>query len=171
MFKRIISLITPIFLLLNVFITSALAKDYTATVLSNHDGDTLTVKIDGKKEKVRLLGIDTAEMQQGYWGKEARKFTYELTKGKTVRLETDVQERDQYGRILAYVYIGNTFLNKVLLDEGYAQVLTYSPNVKYVDMFTAAQRTAREAGKGIWDQNNRLKESPKEFRNKNRNRS
>jgi len=137
--------------------------DYSAMVLDNYDGDTLTVKINGKKEKVRLLGVDTAEMAQGFWGREAKKFTESLTSGKQVRLETDVQERDRYGRLLAYVYVGKNFVNLELIKNGYAQLLTYSPNVRYVDAFQNAQKDAREAKRGIWGANG-LNESPYEFR-------
>lgn len=154
-----------------IIVSSVYAKDYTGKVLSNHDGDTLTVTINDKKEKVRLLGVDTAEMAQGYWGKEAQKFTEKLTKGKEVKLETDIQERDKYGRLLAYVYIDGVSLNEELLKEGYAQLLTYSPNVKYVDKFKDLQSNARNSNKGIWSSSNGLKESPYEFRHKGGNKS
>ena len=127
---------------------------------------TITVLINNKKENVRLLGIDTAEIAQGYWGKEAKKFTEKFTKGKEVKLEIDVQERDKYGRLLAYVYVGNESLNESLIKEGYAQLLTYSPNVKYVDKFTSLQKEARDSGKGIWNNDNGLKQTPYEFRHK-----
>lgn len=143
LFKKVTCLAIPVFVSLNIFV-AALSKEYTAQVLLNNEGDTLTVKIGGKKEKVRLLSVHTAEMQKGYWGQQAKKFTQSLIKGKTVKFETDVQERDQYGRMLAYVYVDNTFLNKVLLDEGMAMVLTYSPNVKYVDQFKTALK--KESG-------------------------
>ncbi|MFN4149330.1 MAG: thermonuclease family protein [Candidatus Sericytochromatia bacterium] len=151
---------TSILLISNVF-----AQEYSGTVLSNHDGDTLLVQIGNKKEKVRLLGVDTAEIAQGYWGSEAQKFTEKTTKGKEVKLETDVQERDKYGRLLAYVYINNVFLNELLVKEGYAQLLTYAPNVKYVDKLKKSQEEAKIASKGIWGKNG-LKETPYEFRHK-----
>ena len=144
-------------------ISSVFAKEYTGKVVSNHDGDTLLVEINGKKEKVRLLGVDTAEIAQGYWGTEAQKFTEKLTLGKEIRLETDVQERDKYGRILAYVYLGDTFLNELLVKEGYAQLLTYAPNVKYVDTLKKAQKEAKDSSKGIWGKDG-LKQTPYEFR-------
>lgn len=146
------------------------ARDYQAMVLDNYDGDTLTVKINGKKEKVRLLGVDTAEMAQGFWGKEAKKFTENLTAGKQVRLETDVQERDRYGRLLAYVYVNKDFVNLELIKNGYAQLLTYPPNVRYVEVFQKAQKDAREAQRGIWGVNG-LTESPYEFRHGGKKKS
>lgn len=69
-----------------------------------------------------------------------------------VRLEMDIQPRDNNGRILAYVYLqdGN-MLNQLLVEEGFAQVATYPPNVKYVDLFIEAEKSARENKKGLWE--------------------
>lgn len=161
--NRIINIIASLIILISLIIPSAVARELTAKVLSNNDGDTLTVIIDGRKEKIRLLGMDTPEIAQGFWGKEAQKYTEKLTTGKEIMLETDVQERDQFGRLLAYVFIDGQFLNLLLIQAGYAQLLTYSPNVKYVDVFTAAQTQARNSGEGIWGANG-LKKSPYEFR-------
>lgn len=143
---------------------TALAKEFNAKVVKNHDGDTITVMLDGKKETVRLIGIDTPEIKQGYWGIEAQKFTEKLTKGKTVKLETDINERDVYKRLLAYVFVDGKFVNLALAEEGYAVLLTYPPNIKYVDKFTKAQKDARDAKKGIWSPKNGLKVTPHEFR-------
>lgn len=148
-----------------LLISNTFAKEYSGTVLSNHDGDTLLVKIGNKKEKVRLLGVDTAEIAQGYWGAEAQKFTQKLTKGKEIKLETDVQERDKYNRLLAYVYVDGVFLNELLVKEGYAQLLTYAPNVKYVEILKKSQVEAKSSSKGIWGKDG-LKETPYEFRHK-----
>ncbi len=70
--------------------------------------------------------------------------------GKTVSLEFDVQERDKYGRVLAYAWVGNTFVNAYLVEAGLARVATFPPNVKYVELFTRLQKEAREAGRGMW---------------------
>ena len=120
------------------------------------DGDTIVVSFDGRTERVRLIGVDTPESvhpDQGRnvpYGKVASEFTKSRLEGKEVFLEFDVAERDKYGRLLAYVYIDGAMFNKTLLDEGHAMVATYPPNVKYVDVFTAAQKAARKAGKGLW---------------------
>ena len=161
--KCFISIITIISVIFTLF-SYAFAAEYTIKVIDNHDGDTLTVELNGKKEKVRLVGVDTAEIAQGYWGEEARKYVENLTKGKTLKLETDIQERDMYGRILGYVFIDDKFLNLMLLEDGYAMLLTYPPNVKYVYKFTEAQKKAREAGKGIWNPKKGLTQSPYDFR-------
>jgi micrococcal nuclease len=68
-----------------------------------------------------------------------------------VSLELDVERVEPYGRLLAYVYLPNgEMFNETLLEEGYAQVATFPPNVKYVDSFLEAQREAREANRGLW---------------------
>ena len=71
--------------------------------------------------------------------------------GEEVRLELDLQKIDPYGRLLAYVYLpdGEMF-NETLLRQGYAQVATFPPNVKYQERFLEAQREAREANRGLW---------------------
>jgi micrococcal nuclease len=68
-----------------------------------------------------------------------------------VRLEFDVQERDRYGRLLAYVYLEDgTFVNAEILRQGYGVLLTVPPNVKFAEEFLEIQRQAREAGRGLW---------------------
>ena len=66
-------------------------------------------------------------------------------------MKFNVQRRDKYGRLLAYVYLPDgTFVNAWLVEQGYAQVMTISPNVKYQEVFLKLQREAREAGRGLW---------------------
>jgi micrococcal nuclease len=105
---------------------------------------------------VRLIGVDTPETKDPRkpvqpFGQEAAAFTQKLVEGKEVRLEYDVQRKDTYGRTLAYVYSGDTMLNAELVRQGYAQVATFPPNVKYQDLFLKLQREAREAGRGLWE--------------------
>jgi micrococcal nuclease len=133
------------------------------------DGDTLVVQVDpNRQEKVRLVGIDTPEMAQEPWGERAKAFTERLALGKMVRLESDVQPRDQYGRLLAYAYVGKTFINYELVRQGYAMLLTYPPNVAHVEQFTQAQKLARAEGKGIWNTRDGLDQSPRDFRRQKR---
>lgn len=136
------------------------------------DGDTLVVQIDpNRQERVRLIGIDAPEMSQKPWGEHAKAFAEHLALGKSVRLEADVQPRDQYGRFLAYAYVGETFINYELVREGHAVLLTYPPNVAHVEDFKRAQHLAREEGKGIWHATNGLPESPREHRRQKRSGS
>lgn len=116
------------------------------------DGDTIEVSGLGN---VRYIGINTPETKHPskpveYYGREAEEANRKLVEGKTVKLEFDVQQRDKYGRVLAYVYVGSTFVNAWLVENGFAQVMTIPPNVKYADLFVQLEREAREAGRGLW---------------------
>lgn len=128
-----------------------------AAVVRVIDGDTIEVAIDGRQETVRLIGVDTPETVHPTigvepFGPEASAFTKRLLPpGTRVWLELDVQERDRYGRLLAYVYLPDgRMLNAELLRAGLAQLLTVPPNVRYVELFTRLQREARETGRGLW---------------------
>ncbi|SDM94785.1 micrococcal nuclease [Paenibacillus sp. yr247] len=119
------------------------------------DGDTLEVTMKGKKEKVRLIGVDTPETKKPntpimFYGKEASDFTKKRLENKTVELEFDVEKMDRYDRLLAYVWIGEELFNSTLVKEGYARIATFPPNVKYVDTFKQDQETARSKKKGLW---------------------
>lgn len=129
------------------------------------DGDTIEVALaNGRSEKVRLIGVDTPEISGGApqpYGPEAAAFTAKSLQGRQVWLETDVEERDRYGRLLAYVWLSSTeargeadirtgMFNARLLADGYAQVLTVPPNVRYADLFVRLQKEAREAKRGLW---------------------
>ena len=82
---------------------------------------------------------------------EATEANRALVEGKKVRLEYDVQKQDKYGRTLAYVYLEDgTFVNAELVKQGYAQVATYPPNVKYVDLFQKYQQEAQKEKRGLW---------------------
>ena len=118
------------------------------------DGDTIDISpsVEGRS-RVRLIGMDTPEVYFGTqpYGPEASAFAKRELDGERVGLELDVQKIDPYGRLLAYVYLpdGRMF-NETLLEEGYAQVATFPPNVKYQERFLEAQREAREANRGLW---------------------
>lgn len=120
------------------------------------DGDTLVINIDGVSEKVRLIGVDTPESvhpdssKNVEYGKVASEYTKNTLENKSVTLELDVQERDKYGRLLAYIYSDGEMFNLKLIREGHAKVATFPPNVKYTEDFTAAQEEARKEGIGLW---------------------
>jgi micrococcal nuclease len=128
--------------------------DATATVTRVVDGDTVEISRSAEGlSTVRLIGVDTPEthgVTQPY-GPEASDFTRQHLEGKEVSLELDVEKVDPYGRLLAYVYLpdGQMF-NETLVEEGYAQVATFPPNVMYQDRFLKAQREARAANRGLW---------------------
>jgi micrococcal nuclease len=130
------------------------------------DGDTVRVVINGQEEAIRLIGIDTPETVhptrgEEPFGREASDFTKGLLEGRSVYLEFDVEERDRFGRLLAYLYIDDangawqytgamlTQVNYALAIQGYASQATFPPNVRYVDLYESAVREARNAGRGL----------------------
>jgi micrococcal nuclease len=121
------------------------------------DGDTIHVMVGARREKVRYIGVDTPESVKPNspvecFAKAASAANEQLVAGERVRLVTDVEERDRYGRLLAYVYRARDgdFVNARLVRDGYARTLTIPPNVRYADEFTRLARDAREAGRGLW---------------------
>lgn len=128
-----------------------------AEVVKVVDGDTLRVKVGKKEETVRMLLIDTPESVHPTkpvqpFGLEASRYVKSLLpKGTNIELELDVRERDKYGRLLAYVWFGNTMVNELLLKKGYARVAyVFEPNTKYVDEFRKIQDEARKKRLKIW---------------------
>ena len=115
------------------------------------DGDTVVLSGIGK---VRLIGIDTPEVYGGVecYGREASAFAKRLMPpGARVSYRLGVDERDRYGRALAYVYLGDgRFLNRLLVERGFAQPLTIPPNVDHAEEFVAATRRARRGEVGLW---------------------
>ena len=116
------------------------------------DGD--TIEIEGTK-RVRYIGIDTPESVNPEQPVEcfalsASNKNKELVEGKMVRLEKDVSETDQYGRLLRYVYQGETFVNNQLVAEGFANVSTFPPDVKYQQIFITSEQVARNDNIGLW---------------------
>jgi micrococcal nuclease len=159
------------FLLFLFLISPAFAQPKTtATVLSVTDGDTLKIEFQGRKEPVRLIGIDCPESKKNAKakkdaersrqdintiiaaGKEATAFTKSLLKkGDRIGIEFDVQQRDKYRRLLGYVYLEDgRMLNEEIVKAGYASPATFPPNVKYVERFRRAYREARENKRGLW---------------------
>ena len=136
----------------------------SARVLSVHDGDTITVQFEDRKEKVRLIGIDAPEIDQAPWGVQATDVLRGLVDSKTVRLETDITERDQYRRLLAYVYVGEMLVNAEMVRQGQAVLYTVPPNVAHVEDYQKAQQEAREAGRGGWDREKPLDVNPDCYR-------
>jgi len=120
------------------------------------DGDTIRVRFEGREERVRYIGIDTPEIAHGDgevsepFGDAATEANRRVLRTGALRLVFDVEERDRYGRLLAYVYAGDTMVNEALLREGFAQVLTVPPNVRHAERFRGIQREARAAGRGLW---------------------
>jgi len=129
-----------------------------ATVERVIDGDTIIVQINGKRERVRLIGIDTPESVDKNrpvqcFGHEASAHTESLLPpGTEVSLVRDVEARDKYDRLLAYVIRSDDqlFVNLDLVENGFAGPLTYPPNDHYADLFESSADAAAAAGVGLW---------------------
>lgn len=127
-------------------------------IVDHVDGDTADIAINDTVERVRFIGIDTPESYRAdgppdCYGREAAQRTRELLPiGTEVRLANDVVGRDDYGRLLAYVYrrSDELFVNHALLAEGYARPLSIRPNTTYAASFVAATTAAERAGLGLW---------------------
>jgi micrococcal nuclease len=140
---------------------SSQQQEEGCVVLRVADGDTFTCR-DGRK--VRLIGIDSPEPEQRPFGSRARQELIRiLPLGSGVRLEHDVTLTDQYGRRLAYVWLGPTLVNEAMVHGGWAVLYTVPPNVKYAERFRRAQNEARTRGAGLWAQNG-FACLPKDFR-------
>ena len=144
-----------------------------AEIVKIVDGDTFEIRYQGKIEKVRLIGIDTPEAHANAkaekdaarpgadikvivkQGNEAKNFVKQFApEGTQVQVEMDVNERDKYGRLLSYLYFEDgRMINEEIVKAGYANLMTYPPNVKYKDRFLSAYRFARENKKGLWKKN------------------
>lgn len=128
------------------------------TVVRIVDGDTVVVRLDGGDETIRLIGIDTPETKKPNtpvecFGREATAHLQELLpKGTAVRVEPDVEARDRYDRLLAYLYRvdDGRFVNLAMVADGFANQLTVPPNVAHEPEFRAAVREARDANRGLW---------------------
>lgn len=134
------------------------------------DGDTFVIFVDGREEKVRLIGVDTPESRANEkagkdskrsgkdlqsimaQGKQAKQFVEKLVPaGTSVRIEIDVQKRDKYGRMLAYLYLPDgRMVNEEIIKAGFASPMTYPPNVKHEARFRLAYQKARENKVGLW---------------------
>jgi micrococcal nuclease len=119
------------------------------------DGDTIEVRLDGRRDEVRYIGIDTPETVKPdtpvqCFGHRASAYNRRLTEGKVVRLVFGVERRDAYGRLLAYVHAGPTFVNAALIRRGLARSLTIAPNDRFARLFRRLERRAAIAGRGLW---------------------
>jgi micrococcal nuclease len=117
------------------------------------DGDTIDVRVAGRTERVRVLGIDTPERAACYADRAAAE-TQRLALDRRVVLRGDRTQarRDRYGRLLAYVYRepDGLFVNAELVRRGYATTLTIAPNTRFAGLFDRLEQAAANAGRGLW---------------------
>ena len=149
-----------ILLYLSLLLSCSSSSFKEAVVSKVIDGDTIELS---NGERVRYIGMDTPESHQKkgsewvyapqQYAQAAKEFNEKLVLGKKVKLEFDVEKRDRYGRLLAYVYVDRVMANAEILKCGYGFLYTYPPNVKYVELFVKLQKEARENNRGLWKNN------------------
>ncbi len=163
--KRLISALIAlvIFIFIQIFPSQKITQkvnNNTYIVKRVIDGDTIELT---NKQIVRYIGVDSPELHHPKkpvecFASASAQFNKKLVEGKTVTLEKDISETDKYKRLLRYVYVddsstssGQIFVNKKLIDEGYAYAATFPPDVKYADVFQKAQQEAMGNKKGLWN--------------------
>ena len=119
------------------------------------DGDTIEVQLGGQEEDVRYIGVDTPETVKpgapvDCFGPQASSFNHRLVERRRVRLVFDSERRDVYGRLLAYVYLGDRFVNAELVRRGLARTLNIPPNDRFAGRLKRLEIAAALAGKGLW---------------------
>ncbi len=170
-------------------IDSGFSKDCSTSkkvfvVIKVFDGDTILVNAGGASNhsfKIRFLGIDAFESNQNIYGKQAKDFLTKLALNKTVCIETDIEEKDRYGRTLGYVFLKSVSkdlnkeknlrkkdlsINEVLVKNGQALLYAFPPNIKYVDRLKESQIYARQNMLGVWEKESYIKETPAQWRHK-----
>jgi len=126
----------------------------TVAVTDVVDGDTIHALVDGEDESVRYIGIDTPEVDPSIgvecFGKEASARNKTLVADERVRLVFGAERRDRYGRLLAYVYVGDVFVNAEIVRGGYARTLEIEPNTQRAPLLNRLEQDAANAGRGLW---------------------
>lgn len=173
---RRFNLFSPLVLLCLTLLCAGSSRGYaqphqTASVLAVVDGDTLRISLDGKRQLLRLIGVDTPESRPNpraerqaarsasdtttilELGSRATRVVEQLVPvGSTIQVEFDVERHDRYGRLLGYAYLPNgDMLNERLLSLGYAHPLTVPPNIRYAARLRAAFQAGRAAQRGLWN--------------------
>ncbi len=118
----------------------------TARVIRVIDGDTIVVE---GGYHVRYIGIDAPEKDDPYY-LEAKQFNEQLVMGKRVKMEKDVSDRDDFGRLLRYVYVNSVFVNAEMVRNGYALAKAYLPDTRYQKYLVEVENEAKQLHKGLW---------------------
>lgn len=117
-----------------------------AVVIQIIDGDTIVIK---GGHYIRYIGVDAPEKGEFYYV-EAKQMNEELVAGKKVRVERDISDSDQYGRLLRYVYVDDTFVNAEMVKQGCAWAKAYPPDVKYQVYLESMEKEAKQLKRGGW---------------------
>ncbi|MGG3625179.1 thermonuclease family protein [Bacillus gobiensis] len=175
--RRLLTFALPVVVTLiaffGLFPNTSFAATYNATIDRVVDGDTvyLNETINGTY-KVRMLSIDTPETNyqgeaQEPWGTEAKNYLNQLLpSGTQVTIETDAEETDAYGRLLAHVHKGSLDVNEEMVRQGHAATYYIWPNMLHFEEYQQAYLEAKQNGRGIWDPSNPMQELPFEFRDR-----
>ena len=139
-------------------LSHAIRSGFVVTILTVIDGDTVDIEIDGRTERVRLIGVNTPETKHPTkpiecFGPEASAYmTQLLPKGTDVRIERDTEARDRYGRMLLYLYRNsdNLFINLDLISRGYGTPMSIEPNTFHRNDFVHAAALAEASNVGLW---------------------
>ncbi len=118
-----------------------------AAVLSVIDGDTIDVRLNGDRVRVRYIGVNTPERDEPCYA-DATNANAALVEGRTVTLVRDVSDTDRFGRLLRYIYVDGVFVNEVLVREGWAERVYFPPDTAFADHFQQLEDVARAAGRG-----------------------
>jgi micrococcal nuclease len=143
-------------------ITETVIQQEQATLVRVVDGDTVLVRIDGKEQSVRLIGVDAPEVKGPYaelecYGNESKDYLSELlpTEDQVILEYDDSQGRyDKYDRILAYIFLGEKNIGEYMIQNGYAQEFTYKRDYRYQSAFRAAENFANMNDFGLWSECN-----------------
>jgi micrococcal nuclease len=143
------------FLLLALLLAGCGGRSGTARVERVVDGDTIVVRLDGRSERVRYIGVDTPEsvkpgVRVQCFAKSAAKENRRLVLGQAVRLEYDAEARDRYGRLLAYVWRGDLLVNAELVRLGYGKPLEIAPNLAHAAELRQLAAAAKRGRRGLW---------------------
>lgn len=154
------SIATIIFLIVAIFtilqdklLERKVTEDGFVKVTAVHDGDTVSIMINKREERVRLIGIDAPELGQEPWGERAKRKLQDIIRktDRIVRVEFDIEERDKYGRLLAYLWTKDgRLINEEMVRSGHAFLYTIPPNVRYVERLKEAQEIASKKKIGLW---------------------
>ena len=155
---------TPFILLILLIFGFLFSANQSIKLLKIYDGDTILISLNGKQERIRFTGINTPEIAHPryhkigeFFGKEAKNHLKRiLKKHQIIRLEFDVNKRDKYQRLLAYIFLDNgKMLNELMVEDGYAYTYNFPPNIKYKNLFSKAETYAQFNHLGLWK--NRVK--------------
>ncbi len=166
--KKLFSLIIAFFFFVFVFLLNqntltmtSLPEEDVYLVSKVIDGDTIEVIKDNETFKVRYSGIDTPELdsknkETKCLAEKAKEANENLINNKKVKLEEDTNDKDEYGRLLRYVWLDNILINEYLVENGLARADTFLSGEKYKERIEKAEKEAKEKERGIWSEENCL---------------